>query len=150
MPSLKIVYFDLTGRAEPVRLALAIGEIPFEDERIQFSDWPGMKASTPYGSLPLLQVDDQVFAESSAMLRYAGKEAGLYPTDHVEALKVDQYVDYVGSIADAIVAGFQQKFVGTDPTVPSKKAEKTAKTRVFRPLRHRNYGKNGSCGPAVP
>lgn len=34
VPSLKLTYFDTAGRAEAIRLALAIGNIPFTDERI--------------------------------------------------------------------------------------------------------------------
>ena len=40
MPKLKLTYFDFHGgRGEPARLALSIGRIPFEDDRVAPSDW---------------------------------------------------------------------------------------------------------------
>ena len=40
MPKLKLTYFDFHGgRGEPARLALSIGGIPFEDDRVAPSDW---------------------------------------------------------------------------------------------------------------
>lgn len=82
---------ETQGRAEPVRLAFAIGGVDFEDNRIAFKDWPSVKPSTPYKSLPVLTIDDDLqIAQSHAILRYAGKLAGLYPTDELEALFVDE------------------------------------------------------------
>eukprot|EP00899_Mesostigma_viride_P022236 jgi/Mesvir1/3197/Mv16350-RA.1 len=92
-PKLKVTYFDMKGRAEPTRVALTIGGIPFEDERVTREAFMAMKPSLPFGSLPSLEVDGKVFAQSNAMLRYVGKLTGLYPTDPVEALKVDQILD---------------------------------------------------------
>ena len=40
MDKLKLTYFDVSGgRAEPARLALHIGGIPFEDKRFAFGDF---------------------------------------------------------------------------------------------------------------
>lgn len=52
-PKLKLTYFNIKARAEPTRLALHIGGIPFEDVRIEHSAWPAMKASMPLGQLPV-------------------------------------------------------------------------------------------------
>ena len=53
-----------------------------------------MKPTTPYGSLPTLQVDDDnMFAQSIAILRYVGKISGTYPTDEIDAMFVDEVVD---------------------------------------------------------
>jgi hypothetical protein len=39
MPKLKLTYFDFHGgHGEPARLALSIGGIPFEDDRVPPSD----------------------------------------------------------------------------------------------------------------
>lgn len=55
MPKLKLTYFDFHGgRGEPARLALSIGGISFEDDRITPSDWPARKSDTPFGALPVL------------------------------------------------------------------------------------------------
>ena len=40
MPQLKLTYFDFHGgRAEPARLAMAIGGIAFEDHRFSFPEF---------------------------------------------------------------------------------------------------------------
>ena len=51
MPMVKLVYFDLEGRGEVIRILLNIGNIDFEDFRIGFGDWPKHKPSTPFGSV---------------------------------------------------------------------------------------------------
>ncbi|KAJ3255366.1 hypothetical protein HK104_007153, partial [Borealophlyctis nickersoniae] len=79
------------ARGEPIRLALHISSIPFVDERIEWSDWPALKSSTPFGELPVLHLEDGTqIAQSQAILRYVGKLSGLYPEDRVKAAKVDQ------------------------------------------------------------
>lgn len=64
----KLTYFDLGGRALPIRYALAIGGIPFEDNRVKIQDWPQLKPNTPYGELPVIEV-----REPSASLLRIGK-----------------------------------------------------------------------------
>ena len=67
MPKLKLIYFDFHGgRGEPVRLALSIGGIPFEDDRVAPSDLPAHKPDTPFGAFPVLEVDGQTLAELNA------------------------------------------------------------------------------------
>jgi prostaglandin-H2 D-isomerase / glutathione transferase len=84
MPKIKLTYFDIEGVAEAVRLALALSETEYEDERIQFPDWKELKPKTPYGQLPLLTIDDgPVKTQSEAMLRWVGAECSttLYPRE---------------------------------------------------------------------
>jgi glutathione S-transferase len=74
MPKLKLAYFDFHGgRGEPARLALSIGGIPFEDDRVAPSDWLARKPDTTVGALPVLEVDGQTLAQSNAINSYVGK-----------------------------------------------------------------------------
>jgi len=93
--SIKITYFDIKGKAEPIRLSLTIGGIPFEDHRINFADWGEMKPTTRWGQLPQVSIGDVTIAQSNAALRAAGKLTGQYPTDLVEALFVDEILDAI-------------------------------------------------------
>jgi len=74
--------------------------VEFEDIRVSFEDWQEMKPKTPFGQLPTLEVDGKVFAQSNAILNYAGT-AGTgkaYPTDPIKRLEIDQWVGFVGDI----------------------------------------------------
>ena len=80
-PSLKLTYFDIHGgRGEPARLALSIGGLSVEDDRVAPSDWPARKPDTPFGALPVLEVDGQTLAQSNAINRYVGKLISTHPT----------------------------------------------------------------------
>jgi glutathione S-transferase len=104
MPKLTLVYFDFHGgRGEPARLALSIGGVPFEDKRVTFAEWSAMKKETPYGALPVLEVDGKRVAQSNGINRYVGKLAGLYPSDPLEAAFCDEPMDAVEDISAKIV-----------------------------------------------
>jgi glutathione S-transferase len=105
MAKLKLTYFDFHGgRGEPARLALAMAGIPFEDDRVTFADWPRRKQETPYGAVPLLEVDGKILAQSNAINHYVGKLAGLYPTDPWEAALCDETMEAVEDITNKIAA----------------------------------------------
>ncbi len=91
MPQLKLNYFDFHGgRAEPVRIALHMGGIAFEDHRFAFPEFAEVRKSTPFGQVPTLQVDGVHVTQCDSIIRYAGKLAGLYPTDPLQALLCDE------------------------------------------------------------
>jgi glutathione S-transferase len=100
MPQLKLTYFDTHGgRAEPARLALAIGGIAFEDHRFTFPEFAEVRKTTPFGQVPTLQVDGVQVTQCDSILRYAGKLAGLYPTDPLQALLCDEVMYVVEEAA---------------------------------------------------
>lgn len=37
--NIKLIYLDIKGRGEPIRLTLSIGNIDFEDVRLSFEEW---------------------------------------------------------------------------------------------------------------
>lgn len=95
MPQLKLTYFDIHGgRAEPARLAMAIGGIAFEDHRFAFPEFSEVRKTTPFGQVPTLHVNGVQVTQCDAILRYVGKLASLYPTDAFQALLCDE-VTYV-------------------------------------------------------
>jgi prostaglandin-H2 D-isomerase / glutathione transferase len=103
MTKLKLTYFDFDGgRGEPARLALHIGGIPFEDDRIKPKDWPQMRDRAPFQALPTLEVDGRVVAQSNSINRYVGKLAGLYPKDDWQALLCDEVMDAAEDIGTRI------------------------------------------------
>ena len=107
MDKLKLTYFVFSGgRAEPARLALHIGGIPFDDNRFAFGDFAEVRKTTPLDQVPTLHVNDVQVTQSDAITRYAGKLAGLYPEDHLHALFCDEVMGGLEDINIKIVATF--------------------------------------------
>ena len=103
MAKLKLTYFDFDGgRGEPARLALHIGGIPFEDQRIAGKDWPAFRDKTPFLAMPMLEVDGKVVSQSNSINRYIGKLTGLYPKDDLQALLCDEIMDAAEDIGTRI------------------------------------------------
>lgn len=97
MPNLKLTYFNAPGRAEPVRIALFLAGLPFEDVRVDFPQFGAMRAmgALPLGSVPLLEVDGFPIVQTGAMLRYVAHLGApdLYPRDALAAFIVDSAID---------------------------------------------------------
>jgi glutathione S-transferase len=104
VPQLKLSYFDFDGgRGEPIRLALAFGKIPFEDHRIAVNKWPEVRGQTPLRQVPVMEVNGDTVTQCISLTRYAGRLAGLYPVDPLEALHCDEAMDTVEDISCKIV-----------------------------------------------
>lgn len=81
MPQLKLNYFDFHGgRAGPVRLALHIGGIAFEDHRFTFPEFAEFRKTTPFGQVPTLEVDGLHLTQCDAMPSRASWRACTPPT----------------------------------------------------------------------
>ncbi|CAN0135872.1 unnamed protein product, partial [Ectocarpus sp. 13 AM-2016] len=91
MPSTATLhYFGLPGRGEATRVALAYAGTDFVDNTMGFPEYGACKWAGK--GLPVLEMDDAEYFQSTALLRYAGKMGGLYPDDALAALKVDEIV----------------------------------------------------------
>ena len=57
---LKLSYFPLMGRAEPIRMLLTHAQVEFEDERVSFATFKTMKdnGELEFGQLPVLRWTD--------------------------------------------------------------------------------------------
>jgi len=93
----KLTYFDApTSRGEECRLALHCAGVDFEDDRIQRAAWPSLKPTTPFGSVPVLEVPGRPpLAQSNAILVYVGREHGLHPRDAFEAARHEAVMCHV-------------------------------------------------------
>lgn len=128
-PKIKLTYFAAVGRAEAIRLAFYMGGVPFVDERINHPQFKELKPSLPYGKVPVLEVDGQVFAESQAILRYAGRLAKLYPVNHpLAAIKIDEIISALDEMHDKMGPSFRE----SDPA--KKKALREELASVTLPL----------------
>ncbi|XP_064153360.1 hematopoietic prostaglandin D synthase-like [Anguilla rostrata] len=89
----KLIYFNMRGRAELSRYILAYAEIPFQDHRVEWTDWPSLKTSFPLEQLPVLEVDGVELNQSLAIARFLAKEAGLTGTSRLEEAQADAMVE---------------------------------------------------------
>ncbi|TMW63445.1 hypothetical protein Poli38472_002386 [Pythium oligandrum] len=117
---IKLTYFDSPGRAELTRLAFVMAGIAFEDERVKHEDFAPVKPTLPLGQVPVLTVDGVVYPQSMAMARYVGRLGGLYPTDPMEALKVDVVLE---TLLEAVTAYAEIHFRTTDEEIKKEKTE---------------------------
>lgn len=93
--NLKLTYFNAPGRAEPVRIALTLAGLPFEDNRVDFQGFMAVKPNLPLCQVPVLEVDGVTLPQTGAMLRFAARAGApdLYPSDPVAAFHVDAVLD---------------------------------------------------------
>jgi len=87
---MKMTYFDGRGRGEILRLLLAKGGKSYEDKRVTFPEWPAIKPTTPFGSMPVLTVNGNDFSQGLALAIYLAKECGCYGANNLENLMIDQ------------------------------------------------------------
>lgn len=110
MSKLKLTYFDFDGgRGEPIRLALSIAGIAFEDERLSFQQIGEIKHSLPLGAVPVIEIDGETYTQGNAMNRYFGKQAGLYPDDPWQAFLCDEVMDIIEDSSNAMGKTFGLK-----------------------------------------
>lgn len=93
---MKLHYFDMPGRGEPIRLLLTHAKIPFEDYRIPFSNWLAVKPTYESLQIPVLEIDGKKYSQSMAILEFLGAKYGylpLSPCEYYEALCIMNTVD---------------------------------------------------------
>jgi len=90
-------YFDAFGRAEPIRMACAMGRLDYEDKRLSQEEFGKMKMAGefPMGSVPVWIEDGVKYCQSNTILRMVGQRTGQYPTDVHQAWKVDSACEAV-------------------------------------------------------
>jgi len=111
MPKITLSYFDFDGgRGEDSRLALYIAGVDFIDDRIKPGNWPTLKAATPFGCLPVLEIEGKgTISQSNAVLTYIGRAYDLHPKDLWEAARHEAIMAAVEELRDATAATIRIK-----------------------------------------
>ncbi|XP_057369493.1 probable glutathione S-transferase 7 [Daphnia carinata] len=111
MPVYKLHYFKSPrrGRAELSRLILSQAGVEFEDIRFAHCEWPAIKPITPFGHVPILEVDGQVLAQSNTIARYLAKRHGLAGKDDWEQALADMYAENIHDLLNAVAVPFTEK-----------------------------------------
>ena len=104
MTAYRLTYFDFDGgRGEPIRIAFHAAKIGFEDHRISFDEFMQTRSTLRFTCAPVLDIDGVEVTQSNAMLRYVGRQAGLYPDNALQALYCDETMDAVEDLLHHIV-----------------------------------------------
>lgn len=92
----KLTYFDApVSRGEECRLALHVAGVDFDDVRVKFADWPAVKATMPFGALPVLEMPGHPpLGHSNAILVLIGRQYGLHPKDDFEAARHEAFMQH--------------------------------------------------------
>eukprot|EP00347_Sterkiella_histriomuscorum_P012337 403368980 len=98
---MKLHYFDVYGRADPIRMLLTHAKVEFEDHRFPMEEWPALKQSLnlEFGQVPMLEFEGKQYSQTNSILRFLGSKYGYYPSNAEEAYKADSLVD---GLADLI------------------------------------------------
>jgi glutathione S-transferase len=128
MPKPKLTYFDApVSRGEECRLALFAAGVEFEDNRIKGDAWAALKPSTPFGSLPVLEIPGQPpLGQSIAILTLIGRQHGLHPKDPFEAARHEAIMQHAEDLRAA--AAPSQRM--SDPEQKKAAREKLASTTI--------------------
>ncbi|KAI1720911.1 putative glutathione S-transferase 9 [Ditylenchus destructor] len=112
----KLTYFQVRGLGESIRLILTHSGQKWEEVNPDFQGWQGspLKEKTPFGKLPVLEVDGKPLAETFAICRYLSKKYGLAGKDDWEQAKVDEIADFHKDVALEI-GPFFRVFFGFAP-----------------------------------
>ena len=98
-----LTYFDLRGRAEPIRLLFTDQGIPFMDRRIRSpGSWQALRRSLPLRVLPHYGDPRLSLTQSSAILRYLGASVGMTPSDPVGQAPYDEAFDAIAEVQEAL------------------------------------------------
>jgi glutathione S-transferase len=104
----RLTYFDqASSRGDECRLALFLGGVDFEDNRIARSAWPALKPTTPFGSLPTFELPGKPpVSQSNAILGYIGRSHGLLPTDAWEVMRLESLMCAAEDLRHAVTKTF--------------------------------------------
>lgn len=108
MSKLKLTYFDFPGsRGEECRLALWIAGVDFTDVRVGRDQWATLKPTTPFGSMPVLELEGKPpVSQSNAILSWIGSEYSLSPGDSWERMRVESLLQACEELRHSVTATF--------------------------------------------
>lgn len=112
MSTYKLTYFNARGRAEIIRFLFVQAGVDYEDNRIKFEDWPKLKETTPFGTLPILEYDGRVIGGSMPIARFVAEKVGLAGTNEAENAEIAGIVDFLGDLATRLNTANYEKDEG--------------------------------------
>ena len=98
MPTYKLYYFQAKGRAELIRWIFIQAGVPYEDIRFTGEEWAKFKPNTPFGSMPVLDIDGKIYGGSGPIARYVAEQHGLAGSNPVENFELATISDVIDDL----------------------------------------------------
>ncbi|GMS89776.1 hypothetical protein PENTCL1PPCAC_11951, partial [Pristionchus entomophagus] len=147
MPSYKLTYFDTQGFAEVSRQLFALSDTPFEDNRLPREEWPEYQKCTPFGKMPVLEVDGQKLPQSFAIARFLARKFGFAGKTEWEQAWVDALGDQFKDYLNAFLPFFRVAFgTATGDLEAMKKSDGEPIRDNFFGILEKQAKDNGSTG----
>lgn len=106
--SYELLYFQIHGRAEPIRLLFTLVGQPFTDTALSREQWKTAKASMPLFQLPVLvertAQGERRIPQSQAILRHLARTFGLDGANEDERVRADVVAETCVDVAAGISA----------------------------------------------
>ena len=93
MPTYKLYYFQGRGGAELIRWIFIQAGVPYEDVRLSKEEWAEFKPKTPYGVMPVLEIDGKLYGGSGPIERYLAEQYGLAGSNALENFELSTIYD---------------------------------------------------------
>ncbi len=93
MPTYKLYYFQARGVAELIRWIFIQAGVPYEDVRLSKEEWAEFKPKTPYGGIPVLEIDGKLYGGSGPIARYIAEQHGLAGSNALENFELSTIYD---------------------------------------------------------
>nr|NP_001187810.1 glutathione S-transferase class-mu 28 kda isozyme [Ictalurus punctatus]ADO29151.1 glutathione S-transferase class-mu 28 kda isozyme [Ictalurus punctatus] len=107
--NLKLLYFNIRGRGELIRMILYAANKDFEDVRVTENQWPSLKSQMPFGQLPVLEMTPQgdagdkiTLTESMAIARLLARELDLYGNTVNEVYLIERVNSLTSALQEEI------------------------------------------------
>merc|ERR1711907_19305 len=113
----KVTYYGITGLGEPIRVAMALAGMPFDDNKVSGPVWKEeIKPNLPvWANIPNAEIatesGSETLFQSRAILRYVGSTGSfeghkLYPDDPMERYFCDEVIEMVEDVRPLMVPTF--------------------------------------------
>ena len=119
-PRVRLTYLNIKGLAEPIRLALFLAGVEFEDERISYEEIAERRKSgaLPHGQVPVLTAPGfPAVSQSMAILHWSAKQGKgcLWPADATTAVHHDMVEAAIGDINNILRPQWYGYILGRSP-----------------------------------
>lgn len=104
-PERELLYFNIRGRAEQIRLLLEYTRTPYKDTSLTRDQWMSLKPTLPLGQLPLLiersGAGEVTIPQSVAIVRHLARTLDVYGTDERQRTMCDVIADTINDARTA-------------------------------------------------